>query len=189
MIPRHSGIISRHVIVEITADNGKTGIGEMSDFGHLPRYVPDVADLEKQLNGRLNGLDPMQRFLISGLMKEMYPEQMYIYDMGSVIRCGIDIALHDLIARELGKHTGLPVIDACLVRQRHSSPQARTGSAAERRHNVENAFTCCNERAKGRQVLLIDDVSTSGATLSACAAALKEAGSASVWGLTIAREI
>ena len=102
VIPRHSGIISRHVIVEITADNGKTGIGEMSDFCHLPMYVPDAADLEKQLNCRLNGLDPMQRFLISDLMKEMYPEQMYIYDMGSVIRCGIDIALHDLIARELG---------------------------------------------------------------------------------------
>ena len=94
-----------------------------------------------------------------------------------------------LIARELEKHTGFPVIDDCLARQRHTSPQARTGSAAERRHNVENAFTCCNERAKGRQVLLIDDVSTSGATLSACAAALKEAGAASVWGLTIAREI
>ncbi len=35
----------------------------------------------------------------------------------------------------------------------------------------------------------IDDVSTSGATLDACAAALKAAGAASVWGLVLAREI
>ena len=36
---------------------------------------------------------------------------------------------------------------------------------------------------------MIDDVSTSGATLDACAAALKQAGAVSVWGLTVAREI
>jgi predicted amidophosphoribosyltransferase len=37
--------------------------------------------------------------------------------------------------------------------------------------------------------VLIDDVSTSGATLDACAAELKETGAESVWGLTLAREI
>lgn len=101
-VHRISGIVSRHVIVEITSDDGQTGLGEMSDFGHLPMYVPDLQDLEKQLNARLAGLDPFRRSFICGLLKDMYPEQMYIYDMGSVIRCGIDIALHDLIARHLG---------------------------------------------------------------------------------------
>jgi predicted amidophosphoribosyltransferase len=59
----------------------------------------------------------------------------------------------------------------------------------ERRINVANAFSCRDQRLKGKQVLLIDDVSTSGATLDACAQALKEAGATTVWGLVLAKEI
>jgi ComF family protein len=94
-----------------------------------------------------------------------------------------------LLAQELAKLTNLPLIGDCLVRERHSSPQARTATVEERRSNVAGAFSCRDGRLKGRQVLLIDDVSTSGATLDACARALKEAGAASVWGLVLAREI
>jgi len=94
-----------------------------------------------------------------------------------------------LLAQELVKLTNLPLIDNCLVRERHALPQARTATVEERRSNVANAFSCRDGRLKGRQVLLIDDVATSGATLDACARALKEAGAASVWGLVLAREI
>ena len=94
-----------------------------------------------------------------------------------------------LLARELGKLTNLPVVDDCLIRQRHTPPQARTSSVEERRSNIADAFTCRDHRLRDKQVLLIDDVSTSGATLDACAAALKEAGATSVWGLVMAREI
>lgn len=93
-----------------------------------------------------------------------------------------------LLAKELGRLAGLPVVDDCLVRERYSLPQARTSSVGERRGNVVGAFVC-RHRLEGRQVLLIDDVSTSGATLDACARALKAAGAASVWGLVLAREI
>jgi len=94
-----------------------------------------------------------------------------------------------LLAKELGKLARLPVVDDCLVRERHSLPQARTSNVGERRGNVADAFVCRNRRLENKQVLLIDDVSTSGATLDACARALKRAGAASVWGLTLAREI
>ena len=94
-----------------------------------------------------------------------------------------------LLAKELGKLRGLPVVDNCLIRQKHASPQARTSSVEERRSNVAGAFICRDSRLSGKQVLLIDDVSTSGATIDACAAALKAAGAASVWGLALAREI
>ena len=94
-----------------------------------------------------------------------------------------------LLAKELGKLTGLPVVSDCLIRQRHAPPQARTLTVDERRSNVANAFTCRGHRLRDKQVLLIDDVSTSGATLDACAAALKAAGATSVWGLVLAREI
>lgn len=94
-----------------------------------------------------------------------------------------------LLARELGKLTGLPVIDDCLIRQRQAPPQARTSTVYERRSNVINAFACRDHRLRDKQVLLIDDVSTSGATLDACATALKASGVSSVWGLVVAREI
>lgn len=94
-----------------------------------------------------------------------------------------------LLARELGKLTGLPVVDDCLVRQQHTTPQARTASASERQGNVAGAFTCRDGRLRDKQVLLIDDVATSGATLNACAGAVKSAGAASAWGLVMAAEI
>lgn len=94
-----------------------------------------------------------------------------------------------LLAQQLGKLANLPVVDDCLIRQRHAPPQARTATVAERRSNVADAFSCRDLRLHGKQVLLIDDVSTSGATLDACARALKKSGAVSVWGVVLAREI
>jgi len=92
-----------------------------------------------------------------------------------------------LLAEELSKLIGLPMEEDALIRVQDVAPQARTKSAAERRQNVRHAFSC-NINIAGKQILLIDDVSTTGATLDACAIALKTAGASSVWGLTVARE-
>lgn len=92
-----------------------------------------------------------------------------------------------LLAEELSKLTGLPVAEDALIRVRDALPQARTKSAVERRQNVRHAFACPGTM-EGVQVLLIDDVCTTGSTLDACAIALKSAGASSVWGLTVARE-
>lgn len=94
-----------------------------------------------------------------------------------------------LLARELGKLIVLPVVDDGLHRLKDSLPQARTTTVEERRRNVTNAFACRDDVLSGRSVILIDDVCTSGATLEACAKAVKSAGAVSVWGLTLAREI
>ncbi|MEK7354743.1 MAG: ComF family protein [Chloroflexota bacterium] len=94
-----------------------------------------------------------------------------------------------LLANELGKLTNLPIIEDCLVRRQHTSPQAKTATVDERRSNVSEAFVCRSDGLRNRQVILIDDVATSGATLNACAQALKAAGAISVWGLVMAREI
>jgi ComF family protein len=93
-----------------------------------------------------------------------------------------------LLSKELGKLVGLPVEDDTLIRVKDSVPQARTRSAIERRRNVQDAFAS-HQRLEGKQILLIDDVCTTGATLDACATALKAAGAGSVWGLTVAREM
>jgi len=94
-----------------------------------------------------------------------------------------------LLARELGKRIGLPVIEDCLIRVKQAQPQVRAGGVRERRRNVTDAFMCRDEKLTGKQIILIDDVCTSGATLESCAAVLKSKGTGSVWGLTLAREI
>ncbi len=94
-----------------------------------------------------------------------------------------------LIALELSRMSGLPLIEDCLIRKVNTPPQVRTASAMERHKNIADAFACVDQRLQGKQVLLIDDVSTSGATLNTGAGALKTAGAASVWGLTLALEI
>jgi len=93
-----------------------------------------------------------------------------------------------LLARELAKLVNLPLVADCLIRVKEARPQVRTGTVAERRENVANAFIC-DGKLSGKQIILVDDVCTSGATLEACATTVKNSGAASVWGLTLAMEI
>jgi ComF family protein len=94
-----------------------------------------------------------------------------------------------LLARDLASRIELPVFEDCLIRVKQAGPQARAADVEERRRNVADAFVCREEKVDGKQIILIDDVCTSGATLESCAVALKNKGAVSVWGLTLAREI
>jgi ComF family protein len=96
-------------------------------------------------------------------------------------------------ARELARHCGLPVIEP-LIRSRQTRPQVEL--AADRRHaNVQGAFALRRRwfrgpmELEGRNVVLVDDVSTTGATLESCAVALKAAGVRNVFALTAARVV
>ena len=92
-----------------------------------------------------------------------------------------------LLAREIGKRVNLPVLEDLLVRVSNPRPQVETQSQQERRENVADNFECRAD-ATGLTVLLIDDVATTGSTLSECATALKAAGAVRVHALTLARE-
>lgn len=102
-IARSTGLVCGHVIVELDTDDGVTGLGEMSDFQHLPRFHVDVAELERTLTAMLVGLDPWDANVAGRLLAEAFPSAGSLYDKGAVIRCGIDIALWDLRGRLSGR--------------------------------------------------------------------------------------
>ena len=94
-----------------------------------------------------------------------------------------------VLAGLLARRANAPVAPDLLVRTRRTPPQTRL-SGAERRRNVRGAFAVRRGRAPlvaGRNVLLVDDVLTTGATASACARALRKAGAARVDVATLAR--
>ena len=94
----------------------------------------------------------------------------------------------ELLARELGRVSGLPVVDDALVRVRATRSQTALSLEARRR-NVAGAFKLHDgELLRGTAVMLVDDVMTSGATCDEAARVLKqEGGVLSVLVLTLAR--
>lgn len=92
----------------------------------------------------------------------------------------------NLLAVELSKLLNKKTSNKILLRHTATKSQM-TLNAQERKTNVKNAFTCCSDLLAGKAVLLIDDVCTTGATLDACAQALKKVNASMVYGLTLAR--
>lgn len=93
-----------------------------------------------------------------------------------------------MLADHAANRLSVPVEDL-LVRSRRTEAQARLG-AQDRVQNVKDAFVViAGPGIAGRSLILIDDVITTGATLSACADALRHAGASSVSAVTVAREL
>lgn len=75
-----------------------------------------------------------------------------------------------------------------LGRKKYARPQARL-KKKERTRNILNNFFYQGDYLSGRDILLVDDVITSGATLNECAKVLKDNGAGRVWGLAFARNM
>ena len=89
------------------------------------------------------------------------------------------------IARRAARDLAVPLDADALLRVRHAAPQHELALAARRR-NVRGAFAVRAD-VRGRHVLVVDDVMTTGSTLDEIAAVLKQAGAARVTNLVVAR--
>jgi ComF family protein len=90
-----------------------------------------------------------------------------------------------LLAEALADRLGLTCTIDALTRVRDTRPQVGLNKT-ERQRNVEGAFSADGRLVAGRPVVLVDDVFTTGATLSASAAALQQAGAAKIWAVALA---
>lgn len=96
-----------------------------------------------------------------------------------------------IIAQRLGKETGVQVLADGLQRIRNTQTQGHLKSG-ERAKNVRRAFRVLPKlctKIKGKNIILIDDVYTTGATVNECAKALRKGGAAQIYVLCIARVV
>lgn len=89
-----------------------------------------------------------------------------------------------LIAKEISKYTGIPCDERALRRVKDTSPQ-KILSAQERKKNLRNAFAWQGDFKMPKNILLIDDIYTTGTTIDAASIVLKRAGAEKVYFLTI----
>ena len=97
----------------------------------------------------------------------------------------------EILAKELAKTWQLPYTAKILRRVKSTRPQVEL-KGKERKENMQGAFSLSDELKerdvlRGQDFLLVDDVVTTGATISEGGKVLKKAGAAKVWGLTLAR--
>jgi len=91
------------------------------------------------------------------------------------------------IGKELSKFLKISLINDVLVKIKETLPQVEL-SDEERKENIKGAFSCQNpELIKGRKILLVDDIYTTGSTMAECARVLKTAGAKEIIGIVIAR--
>ena len=90
----------------------------------------------------------------------------------------------ELLARELGRGLGIPVDAKNLVRVRDTSPQKQM-DAKGRNSNLRNAFAWRGKKRICGNILLVDDIYTTGNTIDAAARVLKSSGAGKIYFLTI----
>ncbi|HPA25457.1 MAG TPA: ComF family protein [bacterium] len=91
----------------------------------------------------------------------------------------------ELLVNVLAQKLNMKTEDGFLKRIKNTQAQAKLNSK-KRAKNIVNAFVVSKD-VRGQEILLVDDVITTGATMNECAKVLKQAGAKTVYGLTVAR--
>lgn len=154
--------------------------GRLRDAVHALKFRPDES-LGRDL-GRLAARVARETAAFSGA-DLVVPVPL---GRGRLVARGFNQAA--LLAREVACALGIPLDLVALRRVRASSGQSGS-SRAERARNVRGAFVAGAARVRGRTVLLVDDVLTTGATARECARALRAAGCRRVLVLALARAV
>lgn len=136
-VPRHTGFVCQHAIVSLSTDEGVTGIGEMSDFSHLPKYAVDARDLAATLRAQLVGRNPFDLITLNRELAELFPETMYYYEKGTFIRCGVDLALYDLVGKALGVNISTLLGGRLREKLKVCYPIFRSRTLAEAKDNLD----------------------------------------------------
>ena len=89
-----------------------------------------------------------------------------------------------LIARELSKHSGIPVREH-LIRRNFRTQPLKDLSHAERQNNLKRAFKICQNDVKLNTIVIIDDIYTTGSTIDSMTKVLKDAGIGKVYFITL----
>ena len=153
--------------------------GDLRNLIHLFKYA------------RMRSLDqPLGRLLTAALPREERFDLIVPVPMHWRKRWARGFNQSERLARLVSRRSGLPLSGA--LRRTQRTPAQAGLTLAERRVNIAQAFqvapgTAARDQILSKRVLLIDDVFTTGATASACAQVLKNAGAASVVLLTLAR--
>ena len=93
----------------------------------------------------------------------------------------------ELLANSIG--LTIPIDSTSLLRQRYTTSQVKVKSRKKRLNNLKGAFAISNpEKIKGKYILLVDDIITTGSTINECAKTLKNAGAKKVSAIVLARE-
>ena len=131
---------------------------------------------------------------------KFYAKELYRVYGESIDEWGIDlivpVPLHwrrrrkrgynqaEIVARYLGELTGIPVDKHLVIRKKYTEPQ-KTLNNKERVKNLKHVFDVRKMTVREKNILLIDDIYTTGSTIDAISKVLLEKGHNKVWFLTI----
>ncbi len=93
-----------------------------------------------------------------------------------------------LLSKYVANQFGLDLREDLIKRARNTKPQTKIRSLRDRKENIINAFYCPQDKCLvGKNVVIIDDVCTTLATMNECAKVAQKAGAENIWGLVVAR--
>ncbi len=141
-------------------------------FGGLQKYAVDFAEyLEECINMSLDG----NYDIISWVPLSTKRLRHRGYDQAR------------LLAEELCMRIGAGSPVRTLRKRINAAPQSKQGDKSRRVANIIGAYEIANVNVEGKRILLIDDILTTGSTVSECARVLKTAGASEVFVLTVAK--